>query len=228
MRGSKYEPRVAELNREAARLARQAAGTGNQVLVGGSMGPLGQLLKPYGPIERDDAESAYAEQAGALASGGVDLIAIETQYSLEEATAAIAGARSVTDLPIMVSFSYDRGTRTMMGLRPRAAMHLVEAGGIAMIGVNCGTTLENAVQVLSEYHATLPGFPLWAKPNAGLPRVEAGRTVFDVTPDGMTQFAERAVELGALVVGGCCGSTPAHLRAIARAVGARQVTGRLA
>ena len=218
MRGSKYCDRVADLNRRAASIARQAAASGHDVLVGGSMGPVGQLLEPYGPISLAEATSAYAEQARALADGGVDLLILETHFSLDEARAAFEAATEVTGLPVIVSFSYDRGQRTMMGVKPSVAATTFGKLGASMIGVNCGTTLDNAQAVVGEYVATLPTLPIWAKPNAGLPRMEANAAVYDVTPDQMAEFALSTVRLGARVVGGCCGSTPAHIRAIAKAV----------
>ncbi len=222
--GSSYADRVVDLNREAVALARKTASTGNDVLVAGSMGPLGQLLKPLGPISPEAAVSAYTEQAGALAEGGVDFLVIETQFSLEEATAALTGAQAVTNLPVVVSFSFDRGTRTMMGLRPSDVAKTFRDLGAAMIGVNCGTTLENAMTVLEAYAAAIPGFPLWAKPNAGLPHLEGGVTTYDVTPAQMAEFATAAIGRGARVIGGCCGSTPEHIRAMAEAIKSRQGT----
>src|SRR5512143_3053565 len=129
--------RPAEINHRAVTIAREAADAGTDVLVGGSMGPIGQLLKPYGPITFDEAVHAYAEQARALDEGGVDLLVIETQFSLDEGRAALEGARSVTDLPAVVSFSYDRGTRTMMGVTPKDASATFAGLDATMIGVNC-------------------------------------------------------------------------------------------
>ena len=217
MQGSRYAGRFAEINRRAAALAREAAGT-DGVLVAGSMGPLGKLLKPFGPISFEQARDAYAEQARALDSSGVDLLVVETQFSMDEARAALEGTHGETDLPVVVSFSYDRGTRTMMGVKPDAAARTFKDLGASMIGVNCGTTLENARAIVEEYAAATPGFPIWVKPNAGLPRMEGTTTVYDVTPEGMGEFARSMVDLGAAVVGGCCGSTPAHVHAIAAAV----------
>ena len=215
--GSQYGERVSELNQEAAALARKAASAASDVLVAGSMGPLGQLLKPLGPISPEEAFAAYAEQAAALSKGGVDLIVIETQFSLDEGAAALGAAQSVTDLPIVVSFGFDRGTRTMMGVKPTEVAERFRDLGATMVGVNCGTTLQNALTVLDEYARAVPGFPLWFKPNAGIPSVKDGLTVYDVSPEQMAEFASAAIERGARVVGGCCGSTPEHVRAIARA-----------
>jgi methionine synthase I (cobalamin-dependent) len=218
LEGSQLNSDVVGLNRQAAVLARSVASTRSGVLVAGSMGPLGKLLRPYGPLSQEEAQAAYREQAQGLAEGGVDLIVIETQFSLEEARAALDGTRAVTTLPVVVSFSYDRGTRTMMGVQPRQVVAAFGELGVAAIGVNCGTTLENATAILDEYERSAPGYPIWAKPNAGLPRMQEGMTYYDVTPEQMAEFASSAVQHGARVVGGCCGSTPAHVRAMAEAV----------
>lgn len=220
MRESRYAARAVEINQRAVELACQAASLREGVLVAGSMGPTGQLLKPFGPLSAEEARSAYAEQAGALAGAGVDFLLIETMFALEEATAAFEGARSVTDLPIVVSFSYDRGTRTMMGVKPTQVMKTYQGMGAAAVGGNCGTTLENMEKIVQEYALAAPGFPLWVKPNAGLPRMdpETNTAIYDVTPDSMADYAKKYVAAGARVVGGCCGSTPEHLAAIARAV----------
>ena len=218
LKGAKHTDDVIAINRQATELACQAAQGHENVLVGGSMGPLGQLLKPYGPIASEDARMAFTEQAQALAQGGADLLVIETHFAFEEATLAFEAARSVTDLPIVVSFSYDRGTRTMMGARPAQVIKTFRALGAAVVGANCGTTLENMEVIVKEYSSAEPGFPLWAKPNAGMPRLDGAQTVYDVSPDAMAAFARKYVDLGARVIGGCCGSTPEHVAAMAKAV----------
>ena len=218
MKESKYVERTPEVNTRAAELARQAASTRAGVLVAGSIGPTGLLMNPYGPLSVEEATASFTEQAKALAEGGVDLLVIETMFAFEEADAAFKGARSVTDLPIVVSFSYDRGVRTMMGVKPADMFRHYKEMGAVMIGANCGTTLENMEKILQEYATTEPGFPLWAKPNAGLPYLVDGVTVFDVTPEQMAEYAVKYVALGAQVVGGCCGNMPEHIAAIARAV----------
>jgi 5-methyltetrahydrofolate--homocysteine methyltransferase len=219
--GAKHADQAPAINQRAAELARQAA-MEHDVLVGGSMGPLGKLLKPYGPITPEEARAAFVEQARALVAGGVDLLVIETHFAFEEATAAFEAARSVTDLPIVVSFSYDRGTRSMMGARPADVIKTYKAMGAALVGANCGTTLENMDTILGEYATAEPGFRLWAKPNAGMPRLEAGQTLYDVTPNEMATFARRYLERGARVIGGCCGSTPRHVEAMAKEVKTRR------
>ena len=184
----------------------------------GSIGPTGMLMKPYGPLSVEEATATFAEQARALAEGGVDLLVIETMFAFEEADAAFKGARSVTDLPIVVSFSYDRGVRSMMGVKPADMFKRYKEMGAVMIGANCGTTLENMEKIQQEYAVTGPGFPLWAKPNAGLPHLLDGVTIFDVTPEQMAEYALKYVALGAQVVGGCCGNMHGHIAAIAKAV----------
>ena len=220
MKDSKYQDRTPEVNMRAAELARQAASARTGVLVAGSMGPVGALIKPYGPLEAEEVKATFAEQAKALADGGVDLLLIETMFAFEETTAAFEGARSTTDLPIVVSFSYDRGTRSMMGVKPKDVIKTYSAMGAAMVGANCGSTLENMEAVVKEYAATVPGLPLWVKPNAGVPRmdIETEQGIYDMSPDDMAAYALKYVAFGARVVGGCCGNTPDHVAAIVRAV----------
>jgi len=220
MKESKYAERAPEVNLRAAELARKAAASRPDVLIAGSMGPTGALMKPFGPLTPEEVTAAYAEQAQALAEGGVDLLLIETMFAFEEADAAFQAARSVTDLPIVVSFSYDRGVATMMGVKPQKVATQYRDMGAALVGANCGTTLENMEKVMAEYAAAVAGFPLWAKPNAGLPRMDAetNRAVYDVTPEQMGAYAKKYIALGARVVGGCCGSTPEHVAGIVKAV----------
>ena len=220
MKDSKYQDRTPEVNVRAVEIARKAASARDGVLVAGSMGPVGALIKPYGPLGAEEVRATFAEQAKALADGGVDLLLIETMFAFEETTAAFEGARSTTDLPIVVSFSYDRGTRSMMGVKPKDVMKKYTELGATLVGANCGTTLENMEAVVKEYAETVPNFPLWVKPNAGVPYmdIETEQGVYDMGPEDMAKFSQRYVELGAKVVGGCCGNTPEHVAAIVQAV----------
>jgi 5-methyltetrahydrofolate--homocysteine methyltransferase len=220
MKDSKYQDRAPEVNMRAAELACRAASAREGVMVAGSMGPVGALIKPYGPLEAEEVKVTFAEQARALAEGGVDLLLIETMFSFEETTAAFEGAKSVTDLPIVVSFSFDRGTRSMMGVRPKDVIKRYAEMGAVLVGANCGTTLANMEAVVTEYATTLPDFPLWVKPNAGVPRmdIETEQGVYDMGPEDMAKFSKSYVELGAKVVGGCCGNTAEHIAAIVKAV----------
>jgi 5-methyltetrahydrofolate--homocysteine methyltransferase len=206
--------RAEEINRKAVELARQAA-EGTATLVAASIGPTGQLLKPYGPLEEDLAIAAFAAQAKTLTEAGADLLVIETQFDLGEAEAAIKGVRSVSTLPLVCSFSYDRGTRTMMGVRPSQAGRQLEAWGVDVVGINCGRSLDENLNSLKELK-TATALPVWFKPNAGLPRLDDdGCPVYDVSPENMGFYACDWVEAGANVVGGCCGTSPEHLQQIA-------------
>jgi 5-methyltetrahydrofolate--homocysteine methyltransferase len=208
---------AAEVNKRAVELAR-AAIRGERVWVAGSIGPSGALLEPFGALSREDAVAQFSGQAKALAEGGVDLIIIETQFDLGEATAAFEGARAVTDLPIIVSFSFDMGTNTMMGLKAAQVAKEVTALGADLVGVNCGRSLEDNLINLQEMRAATD-LPIWMKPNAGLPRMtDDDVAIYDVTPEIMGEAAERWLESGAQIIGGCCGTSPQHLRAIANAV----------
>ena len=219
MKDSRYLNRCEEINIRAVEIARKAASLGDGVIVAGSVGPTGLMLQPIGPATPEEMSTSFTSQIQALVKGGVDLLVIETMFSMEEATLAFDAAKQVTDLPIVVSFSYDRGTRTMMGVKPTQVMEVFADRGAAAIGANCGTNLENMELVLSEYAATRAGFPLWAKPNAGLPRMdENNHAVYDITPEQMGEAALRNIEHGARIVGGCCGSSPEHVAGIAKAV----------
>ena len=220
MAESKYGERAPEVNVRAVELALEAASKGENVLVAGSMGPTGALMKPFGPLTPEEVFTTYAEQAKALANGGVDLLLIETMFAFDETDAAFEGARSATNLPIVVSFSYDRGVATMMGVKPKDVIKKYQEKGAALVGANCGTTLEKMEKIITEYAETAPGFPLWAKPNAGLPRmdVETDTAVYDVAPEEIGEFAKKYVATGARVLGGCCGSTPEHVAGIVKAV----------
>ncbi|HZW04106.1 MAG TPA: homocysteine S-methyltransferase family protein [Anaerolineaceae bacterium] len=211
--------RARELNQRAVALARQAV-DGRPVYVAGSMGPLGEMLKPFGTLEEAAAESTYAEQAAALAEAGVDLLVIETQFDLTEAKAAVRAVRSVTDLPLVCSFSFDRGVRSMMGVRPAQFAEAVGPLGVDLVGINCGRSLDDNLKALGELRQACD-LPIWFKPNAGLPHVnDDGESIYDVTPESMGAQVAAWIAAGARVVGGCCGTSPAHVRQIASALAA--------
>lgn len=184
MKGSRLEGKVDEVNRKAVQLARTAA-TDTQTLIAGSLGPVGQLLKPYGPLTIDEVQAAYAQQAHIISEAGADLLVIETQFDFEEVKAAINGVRSVSELPLVVSLSYDRGIRTMMGVSPTQAGKVLEQLPVDIIGINCGRSLDENYQNLKDLRqATLK--PIWFKPNAGLPHVDSqGNTVYETSPEAM-------------------------------------------
>ncbi len=213
LQGTSMEAQAVQVNQQAVRLAQQAAG-GTDVYIAGSLGPVGGLLKPYGTLIAEDIQKAYAEQAEAITGAGADLLVIETQFDLGEIKAAIAGARTASDLPLVVSLSYDRGTRTMMGVSPSQAASELNNLPVDVIGINCGRSLEENLKNLKELRQTTPK-PIWFKPNAGLPRVDsAGTTLYDTTPSMMADQVQQWLDAGAQVIGGCCGTSPEHLKAI--------------
>ena len=207
--------RMREVNIRASELAR--AETGEDRLVAGSLGPTGQLPEPYGQLTREVCVEAYAEQARALADGGVDLLVLETFFALEEALWAIEGVQSVSDLPLVMSFSFDQGTHTMMGLSPADVVAAVAPLGVAALGANCGRSLDDTDAIVDQFVAAAPGVPLWIKPNAGVPRIVGETVVYDAGPEQLAEHVRAYVDKGARIVGGCCGSTPEHIAAIARA-----------
>jgi methionine synthase I (cobalamin-dependent) len=209
--------RARGLNVRAAEIAREAVGPAR--LVAGAMGPTGQLVEPYGLLTRDACVEAYAEQAQALTEGGVDLLVLETFFALEEAVWAIEGVQSVSDLPLVASFSFDQGTRTMMGLGAADVVAAIEPLGVAALGANCGRSLRDTDTIVSEFLAATRELPLWIKPNAGVPRVVGDSVVYDAGPEMLARHVHGYVEQGARIVGGCCGSTPEHIAAIARELG---------
>ena len=208
--------RVRELNIRAAELAREVLGEDG--LVGGAIGPTGQLVEPYGPLTREVCETAYAEQAQALVEGGVDVLVLETFFALEEALWAVDGIRGVTELPLIISFSFDQGTRTMMGVSPADVVAAFQPFGVAAIGANCGRSLEDNDTVVHEFlQATT--VPVWIKPNAGVPQVVGDSVVYEADPATLAAHIAGYARQGARIVGGCCGTTPEHIAAIAHALG---------
>jgi len=211
LKGHGLAESVVQVNRRAAELAREIAGA--DVFVAGDMGPSGQLLVPLGKVTPQEMTDAFADQARGLALGGADFLLIETMSDLGEAQAAIAGARQTTDLPILVTFSFDTHGRTMMGVKPEQVAKqigpLVEG-----IGANCGKDPAEYPGFVRAMRQAAPDAILWAKPNAGLPHMVEGQAVYDATPDYMAQIALQLREAGAQVIGGCCGTTPEHIAAM--------------
>lgn len=213
------EGRVRELNAAAARIARtEADASGREVVVAGSIGPTGEILEPLGPLSVDAAREAFAEQAAALAEGGADVLWIETMSSKEEVEAAIAGARS-TGLPVVSTLSFDTNGRTMMSLTPSELAAIHRTHGLLACGSNCGVgPSELVASILNLATASEPSAVLVAKSNCGLPQYVDGAIRYDGTPELMGTYACFAFDAGARIIGGCCGTTPAHLRAMRAAL----------
>ena len=214
------EGRVAELNRAAVRLLREeVAKSGKRALAAGDIGPSGQLLQPLGDLTYEEAVDGFAEQAGALIEGGVDLVWIETMSALEEVQAAVEGVRRVSQtVPIVTAMTFDTRGRTMMGVTPEKALTALLSYGAAAVGGNCGNGPEEIIGVIEKMHAVSPETILVAKANAGIPELVGGKPVYRATPEAMAEYALKVYAAGARIIGACCGSTSAHIQAIAQAL----------
>ncbi len=216
LKAAGLDVQVAEINRRAAELARQVAG--DNLYVAGDVGPTGEMMVPLGPLTYEAAVELFAEQARALAVGGADVIYVETMSDLNEARAAVEGARQGCDLPVFCTFSFDTHGRTSMGVSPPQAAQAMAALGVPAIGANCGHAPEELLDILPQMREAAPDAYLIAKPNAGIPRMVKRQVVYDATPERMADLTARYVELGARIVGTCCGSSPAYIVAIREAV----------
>jgi len=208
--------RTADINRASVVIAREALGGRGYVL--GDIGPFGGLMEPYGEIPRVAVERAFREQARALVEGGADGIIIETQTAFEEVEIAIAAAREAGAPVVIASFAFDRmldedDVRTMMGIGPEQAAEFMARHGCDIAGLNCGTGVDMrfAADITRRYRATC-GLPVMAQPNAGAPVLEDMKVLYKQTPGEMGEGLLELLAAGPRIVGGCCGSTPAHIR----------------
>jgi 5-methyltetrahydrofolate--homocysteine methyltransferase len=210
---------VGELNEKAAAIARGEADRAERtVLVAGSIGPTGEILEPLGPLSLDDARDAFAEQAAALARGGADILWIETMSSVEETEAAVAGARTA-GLPVVATWSFDTNGRTMMGVTPSDLAGLHRKHHLAACGSNCGVSPSELVaSIVNLAAASDASAVLVAKANCGIPQYVNGAIRFNGTPELMGEYAGLALDAGARIIGGCCGTTPEHLRVMRQAL----------
>ena len=219
----KAEGRMAELNSAAARIAREVADkSGRSVVVAGSMGPTGEIMEPIGPLTKEQAQAAFAEQALALAAGGADVLWIETMSSREEVEAAVAGA-AAANLPIVCTLSFDTNGRSMMGISPSDFSEIEKSLSprLAACGSNCGVGASEMVACIHNLSAAMgPDVVLVAKGNCGIPQYVDGSIVYNGTPELMSVYAKMALDSGARIIGGCCGTSPKHLRAMKDALDA--------
>ncbi|MGE5454227.1 MAG: homocysteine S-methyltransferase family protein, partial [Methylocystaceae bacterium] len=207
------ESRAAEINTAAVKIARQAVGS--QGWVAASIGPSGQLLKPMGQVDFDQLYLAFKEQIGAVADAGADIISIETMTDIGELRAAVIAAHDVCDLPVLAHLTFEEGGRTMMGTDPVTAAIILEALSPLAMGANCSGGAEELLPLIAQMSKHTNCY-ISVEPNAGLPKLIDGQTVFPDSPDMMAQWALRLREAGANIIGGCCGSTPEHIRAMAQ------------
>lgn len=212
--------KVEEINRNAVlAVKRVAQGT---AYVSGSCGPTGQFLKPYGDIEPAEMLDVFRQQIGALVSAGVDIVCIETMSDLQEATCALKAAREIGSVPVMATMTFDhtpKGFYTIMGVTIERAIKGLEAAGADVVGSNCGNGIENMVRIAGECRK-FTGLPIIIQSNAGIPELEGDVTVYPETPDFMADRVQELLAAGVNIIGGCCGTTPAHIRAIRKAVDA--------
>ncbi len=211
--------RVREINQAAVRLAKAAAGERSLVAV--SMGPTGLLSAPYGIATFDDFYAAFAEQAHAAAEAGADLISLETMSDLQEIRAALIAVKENTRLPVLAQMTFEPNGRTVMGTDPRTAAVVLSTLGADAVGANCSGGPEELLAVLKEM-AQVTSRPLVVQPNAGLPKLLDGRTIFEQTPETMAGYALKLLEAGAWIIGGCCGTTPEHIQAISQVLRGKQ------
>jgi 5-methyltetrahydrofolate--homocysteine methyltransferase len=207
------EPGGFEVNRIGAAISKEAAG--GRCLVFGSIGPTGEFMAPLGTITEAEMMKSFADQAKALAEGGVDGIVIETMSDLGEAMAALRGVRESSSLPVVVSMTFNRmrnGYATLMGIEPGRAAQELEKAGADIVGANCGAGIDQIIEVARLLRRDT-SLPIWCKANAGLPALVNGETVYRETPENMASQLGLIVEAGATIVGGCCGTTPNHIRA---------------
>lgn len=225
--GSRYklrhyglEDRVEEINLAAASLAREVAGEEQYVLA--SAGPTGEFMAPLGLEPEEAFYEAFREQIMAFERGGADAVIIETMTALEEALVALRAAREHTRLVTIVSFTFDPqangGYATMMGVRPQQFAEQAAAAGADILGANCGTGPDHMIEIVKQLREAAATTPIMAMANAGMPVMENGQTVFKETPEQMAAKAPRMVDAGASILGGCCGTTPAHIAAMKCAI----------
>lgn len=208
--------RTFELNKAAAEISREAAGDDHFVL--GSIGPTGEMIM-MGNISEDEMSDGFSLQAEALKAGGVDAICVETMSAADEASIAIRAAKEATGLEIICTFTFEKTSanefRTMMGITPAEMVTVVKEAGASIIGTNCGNGFERMIDVVKEIRKVDKETPVLVHANAGLPVYKAGKTIFPDTPEMMSERVLELVNSGANIIGGCCGTTPAHIHALA-------------
>ncbi|MCB8972198.1 MAG: betaine--homocysteine S-methyltransferase [Ardenticatenaceae bacterium] len=218
------QDRAFELNKAAAQLVRaEADAVAAPVVVGGSIGPTGEIMEPVGAMKYDEAVAAFAEQAAGLAAGGVDVLWIETMSDIREVQAAVEGCREATDLPVVATMTFDTNGRTMMGVTPAQAYAELSLMNLTALGGNCGNGPAEIEGVIQAMYAADQKFPFVAKSNAGIPEYVHGHLHYNGTPEVMADYAVKVRNYGARIIGACCGSTPAHIAAMREALAAAPI-----
>ncbi len=209
---SNLEGRIEEINREAVRIAREAVG--DKAYVALSVGPTGKLLQPWGDLSFEEALKAYKEQMGYAFKESPDFAILETFSDLQEIRAAVLAAQEVGIFSIC-TMTFETSGRTIMGVSPEQELEELSKLGVRLMGTNCGTGPDDMLKIVEILAKNRPeGVYLIAQPNAGVPKLVGGKTVFEATPQTMAEYAQKYVELGVNIVGACCGSTPLHIKGI--------------
>lgn len=209
---------IEDINKRLVAISRKAvAKAGYRGYVAGDITMTGRQLVPMGDLELEELIDVYKEQIGYLAEAGVDLLVIETMMSLAEARAAVIAAKETCDLPVFVTLTFNEDGRTLFGTDPVTAVNVLQSLGVDAIGANCSTGPEEMCHVIEEMKQ-YANVPIIAKPNAGMPELVKGNTVYAMTPEAFAEAGQRLVEAGAGIIGGCCGTTPAHITALAREI----------
>ncbi len=204
------ENRLAEINSRAVEIARKEAD--GKAYVGASIGPTGQFVEPLGEVSFDAMKDAFREQAQALVSAGADLISLETFLDIKECRAAVIAVREVSStIPIIAMLTFDDNGRSVLGTPPEAAAITLTAAGADIVGSNCGLGVDGIFDILCRMRS-VTSLPLISQANAGLPQLVGDKTIFPGTPEEMTAYHERMIAMGVRVIGGCCGTTPEHIR----------------
>ncbi len=217
------QDQVEEINMALVELSRQAAD--GKALVAGDLTMCGKQLYPMGDLEFEELVEVYKEQIRAIEKAGVDLYVVETMMSLQESRAALIALKETTEKPVMVSMTYNEDGRTLYGTDPVTAIVVLQSLGADAVGLNCSTGPEGMIPLIQQM-AEVAQVPILAKPNAGMPELEDGVTVYRMGPEEFAETAKELVEAGASILGGCCGTTPAHIRALVDAVGKMEVSKR--
>jgi 5-methyltetrahydrofolate--homocysteine methyltransferase len=217
------EEKTEELNKAAAACVRRCVGS--RAFVSGSCGPSGGILKPYGSADPEDLYHGFKRQMGALIDAGVDVICVETMTDVNEATLAVRAAKAISaKIPVMATMTFDetpRGFFTIMGVGIGEAARELEDAGADIVGSNCGNGIENMVKIAREFRAA-SDLPVLIQSNAGLPEMRSGAIVYPETPEYFAEQTEHLISAGASIIGGCCGTTPDHIRAVRQAVDSRR------
>jgi 5-methyltetrahydrofolate--homocysteine methyltransferase len=211
------DERIPEIVRNAVAAAREGAGGG--ILIAGSVGPTGALLEPYGDAAPADVREAFRELATYLDREGIDFFVVETMTDINEALLALEGIKAVSERPVVATMSFQKspkGMRTVMGHEPASCAAALKGAGAAVVGTNCCSGIEEAVWIVEEMGDV--GIPVIAQPNAGIPVIEEGKPVYNQTPERMAAEVPDLLAAGVAIVGGCCGTTPEHIRAIGESI----------